>query len=119
MRAPGHGRTFHETPAAATDAEGRFELRDIPLEDPEDFITVEARDPARGLLGAATYAGDGKFDYDPDGQFEHLALGEQARNRDEQWLVDTVRRQAEMAGIGRPEVAIFDAPEMNAFATGM
>ncbi len=37
----------------------------------------------------------------------------------ERWLVDTVRRQAQAAGIGMPEVAIFDAPEVNAFATGM
>ena len=37
----------------------------------------------------------------------------------EKWLVETVRRQAEKAGIGMPEVAIFEAPEMNAFATGM
>src|SRR6185295_7014079 len=36
----------------------------------------------------------------------------------ERWLVDTVRRQAEKAGIGMPEVAIYDAPEINAFATG-
>jgi heat shock protein HtpX len=43
----------------------------------------------------------------------------QPRNATEQWLVDTVRRQAEKAGIGMPEVAIYDAPEMNAFATGM
>ncbi len=35
------------------------------------------------------------------------------------WLVDTVRRQAQIAGIGMPEVAIFDSPEPNAFATGM
>jgi heat shock protein HtpX len=39
-------------------------------------------------------------------------------NAAEQWLVDTVRRQAERAGIGMPDVAIYDAPEMNAFATG-
>ncbi len=36
----------------------------------------------------------------------------------EQWLVDTVRRQATEAGIGMPDVAIYDAPEPNAFATG-
>jgi len=36
----------------------------------------------------------------------------------ERWLVDTVRRQAEAAGIGMPEVAIYDAPDVNAFATG-
>jgi heat shock protein HtpX len=35
------------------------------------------------------------------------------------WLVDTVRRQARQAGIGMPEVAIFDSPQVNAFATGM
>ncbi|HCA37627.1 MAG TPA: protease HtpX [Gammaproteobacteria bacterium] len=43
---------------------------------------------------------------------------ESPRNRDEQWLIDTVRRQAESAGIGMPEVAIYDSPEINAFATG-
>ncbi len=39
-------------------------------------------------------------------------------NTNERWLVDTVRRQAERAGIGMPEVAIYDAPDVNAFATG-
>ncbi len=43
---------------------------------------------------------------------------EQPRNGTEQWLLDTVRRQAEAAGIGMPEVAIFDSPQVNAFATG-
>lgn len=43
---------------------------------------------------------------------------EQPRNATESWLVDTVRRQAQQAGIGMPEVAIYDSPEMNAFATG-
>lgn len=36
----------------------------------------------------------------------------------EQWLVDTVRAQAQQMGIGMPEVGIFDAAEPNAFATG-
>lgn len=36
----------------------------------------------------------------------------------EAWLVSTVRTHAQRAGIGMPEVGIFDAPEMNAFATG-
>jgi heat shock protein HtpX len=36
----------------------------------------------------------------------------------ERWLVETVKRQAEAAGIGMPEVAMYDAPEVNAFATG-
>jgi heat shock protein HtpX len=39
-------------------------------------------------------------------------------NMTERWLVDTVQRQAQQAGIGMPEVAIYDAPEINAFATG-
>lgn len=44
---------------------------------------------------------------------------EQPRGPEEAWLVDTVRGQAEKAGIGMPEVAIYDSPEINAFATGM
>ena len=42
----------------------------------------------------------------------------QPRNEAEQWLLATVQRQAQQAGIGMPEVAIYDAPEVNAFATG-
>jgi heat shock protein HtpX len=44
---------------------------------------------------------------------------EKPRNSTEQWLVDTVRRQAKQAGIGMPEVAVYEAPDVNAFATGM
>jgi len=44
---------------------------------------------------------------------------EQPGNSTEQWLLSTVKRQAEQAGIGMPEVGIFDTPEPNAFATGM
>ncbi|MEJ2308038.1 MAG: protease HtpX [Gammaproteobacteria bacterium] len=36
----------------------------------------------------------------------------------ESWLVGTVQRQAQQAGIGMPEVGIFDSPSPNAFATG-
>ncbi|MFA6062655.1 MAG: protease HtpX [Gallionella sp.] len=36
----------------------------------------------------------------------------------ERWLLETVRRQAQAAGIGMPEVAIYDAQDVNAFATG-
>jgi heat shock protein HtpX len=35
------------------------------------------------------------------------------------WLMKTVRVQADIAGIKMPEVAVFDSPEVNAFATGM
>jgi heat shock protein HtpX len=40
-------------------------------------------------------------------------------NAIETWLVDTVRKYARQAGIGMPEVGIYDAPDANAFATGM
>ncbi|TMP43708.1 MULTISPECIES: protease HtpX [unclassified Pseudoalteromonas] len=43
---------------------------------------------------------------------------EQPRSETEQWLVSTVAAQAKKAGIAMPEVAIYDSPEMNAFATG-
>ena len=36
----------------------------------------------------------------------------------ERWLMETVRKQAQTAGIGMPEVAIYEAPDVNAFATG-
>ncbi|MGH7790091.1 MAG: protease HtpX [Candidatus Binatia bacterium] len=44
---------------------------------------------------------------------------EQASNPTEVWLVESVRQHATRAGIGMPEVAIFDSPDPNAFATGM
>lgn len=44
---------------------------------------------------------------------------ETPRNADEKWLLDTVARQAAKAGIKTPEVAIYDSPQPNAFATGM
>ena len=43
----------------------------------------------------------------------------QPRNSSESWLLQTVQRQARQAGIDTPEVAVYDAPDMNAFATGM
>lgn len=42
----------------------------------------------------------------------------QPRNQTEQWLLQTVQRQSQQAGIPMPEVAIYDSPEPNAFATG-
>ena len=44
---------------------------------------------------------------------------EQANTQTERWLLATVRQQADKVGIKMPEVAIFDSPEVNAFATGM
>lgn len=44
---------------------------------------------------------------------------QQPSNHTEQWLIATVERLSSKAGIGMPEVAIYDAPDVNAFATGM
>jgi len=43
---------------------------------------------------------------------------DQPRNDAERWVLDTTYRLADEAGIGRPEVAIYDSPDLNAFATG-
>ncbi|MDW6004303.1 protease HtpX [Vibrio mangrovi] len=43
---------------------------------------------------------------------------ESPRNETEHWLFETVKRQAKQVGIGMPTVAIYDSPDMNAFATG-
>ncbi len=40
------------------------------------------------------------------------------QNPTEQWLVETVRAQANQVGIGMPEVGVFESPDPNAFATG-
>jgi heat shock protein HtpX len=44
---------------------------------------------------------------------------DQPQNKTQEWLLATVRRQAQMAGIAMPEVAIYNSPDINAFATGM
>lgn len=44
---------------------------------------------------------------------------ENASNETEMWLLATVKRQAQLAGIGMPEVGIFQSSSPNAFATGM
>lgn len=43
---------------------------------------------------------------------------EQPRNETERWLVQTIAQQAKQAGIAMPQVAIYHAPDINAFATG-
>ena len=52
-------------------------------------------------------------------RFTGAQVIEQPANETERWLLETVQRQARDAGIGMPEVAVYDAPEVNAFATGM
>jgi heat shock protein HtpX len=48
-----------------------------------------------------------------------MMMIEQPRNETERWLLDTVSKQAQQAGIKMPEVGVYDAPDVNAFATGM
>ena len=52
-------------------------------------------------------------------RFTQARVIETPRDSTEQWLIDTVKRQAQQAGIGMPEVAVYDAADVNAFATGM
>ncbi|MCP4337654.1 MAG: protease HtpX [Desulfobulbaceae bacterium] len=88
------------------------------------FLGIDSRSTS-GLLVMAAMFGMG-------GSFLSLAMSkwiakkstgarviENPSNQTEQWLYDTVRRMAEKAEIGMPEVAIYDSPDMNAFATGM
>jgi len=87
------------------------------------FITAQGMN-FTGLLGFAVVFGFG-------GAFislfmskwtARMAVGarviETPANATERWLIDTVRRQAERAGIGMPEVAVYEAENINAFATG-
>ncbi|GEA49926.1 protease HtpX [Vibrio inusitatus NBRC 102082] len=43
---------------------------------------------------------------------------ESPRNQTEHWLLETVSRQAQQAGIGMPTIAVYDSADINAFATG-
>lgn len=52
-------------------------------------------------------------------RFTGARVIDQPGNSTEQWLLATVQKQANEAGIGIPEVAIYDAQDVNAFATGM
>src|SRR5688572_12698446 len=86
-----------------------------------------AQEPGLNLYGLLLFAGIFGF----GGSFISLLISkwmakkavgahviEVPANQTERWLVDTVKRQAEKAGIGMPEVAIYEAPDINAFATG-
>jgi heat shock protein HtpX len=52
-------------------------------------------------------------------RFTGAQVIERPANEDQRWLVETVQRLARAAGIGMPEVAIYESPDVNAFATGM
>lgn len=89
----------------------------------DQYLASTGQDPA-GLLVFAAILGFG-------GSLISLAMSKfiakrttgarvitQPANAEEAWLVATVQRLATQAGIGMPEVAIYDAPDVNAFATG-
>ena len=88
------------------------------------ILGVDGRSTAGALIIAAVFG--------MGGSFISLAMSkwiaksttgahviDRPTNETEIWLVDTVRRQARQAGIGMPEVAVYDSPDINAFATGM
>ncbi len=89
-----------------------------------NILGVDSRSTAGALIIAAVFG--------MGGSFISLAMSkwiaksttgahviDRPGNSTESWLIDTVRRQARQAGIGMPEVAIYDSPDINAFATGM
>jgi heat shock protein HtpX len=88
------------------------------------YITAQGLDFGALLMFAAVFGFGGAFISLAISKWSaKMAVGAQVievpRNSAEYWLVDTVKRQAQAAGIGMPEVAIYDSPEVNAFATGM
>ena len=89
-----------------------------------NIIGVDSRSTAGALIIAAVFGMGGSFiSLAMSKWIAKSATGaqviEQPGNATERWLVDTVKRQARQAGIGMPEVAIYDSPDINAFATGM
>src|SRR5690554_3402142 len=87
------------------------------------FITQQGLDVASLFVFAAIFGMGGAFiSLGMSKWMAKRATGaqviQQPRNQAEAWLVETVRAQAEKAGIAMPEVAIYHSPEPNAFATG-
>jgi heat shock protein HtpX len=91
----------------------------------DDWLAAQGVGDYRGLLILALIFGMG-------GSFLSLAISKWMAKRmmgvqvierpgtaAEEWLVATVQRQARQAGIGMPEVGVYESPVMNAFATGM
>jgi heat shock protein HtpX len=88
------------------------------------LLGIESRSTSGALLIAALFGMGGSFISLAMSKWiakssTGAQLIEQPRNPHEVWLLQTVERQARAAGIGMPEVAVYPAPEINAFATGM
>jgi heat shock protein HtpX len=89
----------------------------------DQMLAANGQDPVALLIMAAIFGFGGAFiSLAMSKWMAKRSMGvqviEQPRNAEEAWLVETVRRQADAAGIKMPEVGIFDSPDMNAFATG-
>ena len=89
----------------------------------EGYLNQNGLDMSQLLLFSAVFGMGGSFiSLAMSKWIAKRAMGAQVienpRDATSQWLVATVQRLAQQAGIGMPEVAIFDSPEPNAFATG-
>jgi heat shock protein HtpX len=89
----------------------------------DQMLAANGQDPVALLIMAAIFGFGGAFiSLAMSKWMAKRSMGVQVietpRNPEEAWLVETVRRQADAAGIKMPEVGIFDSPDMNAFATG-
>ncbi len=88
------------------------------------FLTQNGLDLQKLLIFCAVFGMGGSFISlaisKPMAKFSTKAkVIETPSTKEEKWLLDIVGRQAQMASIGMPEVAIFPSNEVNAFATGM
>lgn len=87
------------------------------------ILAQQGQNPSALLVMAAIFGFGGAFiSLAMSKWMAKTAMGveviDQPRNSQETWLVATVQRLSQQAGIGMPEVGIFESPEMNAFATG-
>jgi heat shock protein HtpX len=89
----------------------------------DQMLAANGQDPVALLIMAAIFGFGGAFiSLAMSKWMAKRSMGvqviESPSTPEEAWLVETVRRQADAAGIKMPEVGIFDSPDMNAFATG-
>jgi heat shock protein HtpX len=87
------------------------------------MLAQNGQDPVALLIMAAIFGFGGSFiSLAMSKWMAKRAMGvqviDQPRNSQEAWLLETVRRQADAAGIKMPEVGVFQSSDMNAFATG-
>ncbi|MEM7194986.1 MAG: protease HtpX [Pseudomonadota bacterium] len=88
------------------------------------YLAQTGQDPVGLLIFAAVIGMAGSFislamSKTMAKRFSGARVIETPADATEAWLLHTVQKQAEAAGIGMPEVAIFESAEVNAFATGM